>query len=68
MCNYYFNEGGFLCLDVACVEIFVYASNYFFVEQRMLSYDYKGCTRLTHRFGLALAQESTSETTKCTRL
>ena len=39
----------------------------FFVEQRMLAYDHKDCTRLTTKIGLARAQESTSETTKCTR-
>ena len=37
------------------------------VEQGIFAYDHKSCTRLTHRFGLARAQECTSETTKCIR-
>ena len=50
-----------------CRNFSLYKPLLFVVEQGIFAYDYKSCTRLTNGFGLARAQECTSETTKCTR-
>ena len=49
-----------------CRNFSLYKPLLFFVEQGIFAYDHKSCARLTNRFGLARAQECTSETIKQT--
>lgn len=54
--NYYFNEGGFIQIDVPCAEVLASVSR-FFLKKRCAPTTTKVVLGLTHRFGLARAQK-----------